>query len=94
MARSFDELKLEFSPLREDWRIIYQWPQTSACRYTEWIAEWLVECFPNIRLDTVDLRENLSFRVRLNTGIKQFTEKRFLRAMFNRRRARDMVVVF
>jgi hypothetical protein len=93
MARSLDKVTLmkELSLLQKDWYTIYQWPQTSACRYTEWLAEWLVDSFANIRLVTDGLRQMRSFRVedhggdiRLKTGIKQFTEKRFLRAMFNR----------
>jgi hypothetical protein len=91
MPRSLDTLMKEWSLLPKDWYSIYQWRPASTCGYTEWIAEWIVESFSNIRLVTDHLRQQRSFRVRdhrgqirLRTGIKQFAEKRFLRAMFNR----------
>src|SRR5688572_3548002 len=89
MALDRNALKSEWCLLQKDWYSIYQWERTSGYAYTEWIAEWIEESLPNIQLLILGLRQR-SFKVdghrgqiNLQTGIKQLTEKRLLRAMFN-----------
>ncbi|HET9101290.1 MAG TPA: hypothetical protein VFN62_12915 [Acidobacteriaceae bacterium] len=79
----------QWNSLNKDWYSIYQWGGTSSVRYTEWVAEWIVESFEDIQLEIKGLREK-GFKVidhrgqaKLSTGMGQFTEKRFVRAIFN-----------
>lgn len=72
-----------------DWYSIYQWPRVAAEPYTEQIASLIVSEINNIQLVVNGLRQD-TFRVNTHQGqaqlqnpIEQFTEKRFLRAMFN-----------
>jgi hypothetical protein len=89
MAPDATKLLRAWQSLPKDWYSIYQWEKLSRCGYTEWISQWIEQALPEIRLATTGLRQR-SFRVadhrgqiKLQTDIKQFTEKRFLRAMFN-----------
>jgi hypothetical protein len=91
MARSLEENKLrqEWNSLPKNWYSIYQWRRTCGIDYAERIAEWIVTSFAEIRLMTDGLRDK-NFKTRdhrgqatLNTGIGHFTEKRFVRALFN-----------
>ena len=91
MARGREEsiLRQDWNKVPKDWYSIYQWGGTSSVRYREWVAEWIVESFEDIQLETEGLREK-GFKVighrgqaKLSTGIGQFTEKRFVRAIFN-----------
>lgn len=73
---------------------IYQWKQTSRAGYLEWLAEWLVQSFPEITLVTTGVRSR-TFRVsdhrgqiKLNTAIGHLTEKRIVRAVFSAQRRR------
>ena len=88
---SKDELKAEWMALPKDWYSIYQWKPTSRAGYLDWIAGWIIESFPAIQLKTEGLRTR-SFKaadhrgqISLATGIEQVTEKRIVRALFNRR---------
>ena len=91
MTRGYekDKLKLAWNSVSKDWYSIYQWGRTSGAAYTEWIAEWIVESFDLIRLETAGLRmnrfktEDHKGQAQLQTDISQFTEKRFVRAVFN-----------
>jgi hypothetical protein len=85
-----DELALEWQSLHKDWYSIYQWEPTSRAGYLDWITEWITESFSEIQLNTAGLRTR-SFRVpdhrgqiSLSTDIEQTTEKRIVRALFNR----------
>lgn len=91
MPRGLDESTLlaEWLSLARNWYSIYQWPRTTGAGYTEWIAGWIGASFAKISLATDGLRDR-SLRVKahrgqihLKTPIKQFTEKRFVRALFN-----------
>jgi hypothetical protein len=91
MARGLgkDALENEWKSLSKDWYSIYhEWPRTSGISYTEWIAESIVRSFADIQLKTRGLRER-NFKIadhrgqaQIQTPIEQFTEKRFLRAIF------------
>lgn len=86
---SDDELNAEWSLLTKNWYSIYQWERTAGARYTSWIADKIDQTIADIKLCTDGLRER-SFRIKdhrgqikPNTDIRQLTEKRLLRAMFN-----------
>jgi hypothetical protein len=89
MTLDKDTLRQEWNSLEKDWYSIYQWDRTAGVGYTEWIAEWIGGSFTGIRLATDGLRkENFKTKAHrgqaeLETGIEQFTEKRYLRAIFN-----------
>ena len=89
MALDKTNLAEEWALLPKNWYSVYQWTRTSRPGYTEWIAEWIKTSIAGIRLEADGLRQR-SFRVpahrgqiKLQTDIKQLTEKRLLRAMFN-----------
>lgn len=91
MARSLSktEIEMEWQALPKNWYAIYQWERTKGAGYLEWIAEWIIAAFPQIQLLTDGLRSR-AFRVedhrgqiRLDSEIKQLTEKRLVRAMYN-----------
>jgi hypothetical protein len=84
-----DALRKEWDLLQKDWYSIYQWHGTCRAGYAEWIAQWIAESFADIRLVQDGLREQ-TFKTqahrgqaKLQTQIEQFTEKRFVRAIFN-----------
>ena len=93
MARGLSEIELksEWQALPRNWYDIYQWKGTSGADYLEWSAEWIFNDFSQIQLVTDGLRSE-RFRVKdhrgqisLQTEVKQITEKRLIRAMFNSR---------
>ena len=91
MARGLSDAVIEdeWQSLSRNWYDIYQWKQTTGEAYTEQVSEWIAQVFPEIELLTDGLRIR-SFRVpdhrgqiKLGSDIKQITEKRLVRAMFN-----------
>jgi len=91
-----DRRQKEWNSLPKNWFSIYQWSRTNNVRDTEWIAARIEESFDSIQLITDGVREN-NFKtpnhcgqVALNTEIGQFTEKRFVRALFNMERLQPL----
>jgi len=89
MAIGKATLLKQLDTVPKNWYSIYQWKPTSRIGYTEWIAERIEASVNDILLVEKDLRRR-SFRladhrgqIKLQTGIRQLTEKRLVRAMFN-----------
>lgn len=89
MVLDKNTLMQQWNSLNKDWYSIYQWHGTSRVGYTELVAKWIIELFDDIQLETKGLREK-DFRImdhrgqaKLSRSIGQFTEKRFVRAVFN-----------
>jgi len=83
------ELNDEWQDIKKDWYNIYQWGSLQRKSYSNIIADIIVNNFDCIKLVKDDLRQN-NFKIddhcgqaQLSTDIKQITEKRFLRALFN-----------
>lgn len=79
----------EFAALPKNWYSIYQWGRTARDGYAELVASLVTAWLDRIELDVTGLRSG-GFRLashrgqaKLRTGISQFTEKRFCRALFN-----------
>jgi hypothetical protein len=79
----------EFAVLPKNWYSIYQWDRTARDGYAELVASLIMAWQHQIELCITGLRQG-GFRVaahrgqaKLRTGIAQFTEKRFCRALFN-----------
>lgn len=92
--KSKNRLLNEWKKLDKDWYSIYNWHSLSRKTYSEYIASIIIKYFPKIKLLTKGLRTK-SFLLNehrgqsnLNTSIKQFTEPRFCRALFNLGRAK------
>lgn len=89
MASSEKELLAEFNSLPKNWHNIYQWDKCSRTSYIESIADILISQFDQIDWTEKGHRtENFrqyshNGKTNLSTDIKQFTEKRFCRALFN-----------
>jgi hypothetical protein len=84
-----NKLNAEWQNIKKDWYHIYQWGSLQRKSYSNIIAHIIVNNFDCINLVKDDLRQN-NFKIddhcgqaQLSTGIKQITEKRFLRALFN-----------
>lgn len=82
-------LNSEWQKIEKDWYNIYQWKSLKLKSYADDIADIIVNDFHLINLVKKDLRQN-NFKIddhcgqaQLSTPIAQFTEKRFLRALFN-----------
>ena len=87
--KSVTELRKEWHALDKDWYSIYQWPSLAVSAYTEETAALILAHYTEIRLNVVGLRQaNYALdahrgQCALQTNISQFTEKRFVRAMYN-----------
>lgn len=88
-GRTDADINQSWQSVSRDWYSIYQWGPVSRVGYCELMAELIHKDFDNIVLNTRGVRK-ANFRLcdhrgqcRLNTGIDQHTEKRFVRAVFN-----------
>ena len=86
--KSSVDLLREWRALPRDWYSIYQWPSIGASAYSERIAAHILAGFAQISLTVIGLRQR-DYAVAAHKGqsalateISQFTEKRFVRAMF------------
>ena len=84
-----EDLNTEWQDIKKDWYNVYQWGSLQRKFYSDDIANIIVNDFHHINLVKKDLRQN-NFKIddhcgqaQLSTDIKQITEKRFLRALFN-----------
>jgi hypothetical protein len=84
-----NKLNAEWQEIEKDWYNIYQWESLKRKSYADDIADIIVNDFHIIDIVKKDLRQN-DFKIddhcgqaHLSTPISQFTEKRFLRALFN-----------
>lgn len=82
------KINSEYSTL-DNWKDIYQWDILARKGNTEIISEMLIRDFHKIKWTDQGLRRN-NFKINnhkglchIQTSIKQFTEKRFCRALYN-----------
>lgn len=82
-------LKSEYSLVKNNWKDIYQWKRIASKGNTEVISKMLSNDFKTIKWSDNGLRTK-NFKIKnhkglcqIQTSIKQFTEKRFCRALFN-----------
>jgi len=82
-------LNTKWHEIEKDWYSIYQWKSLKSISYADDIADIIVNNFHLINIVKKNLRQN-NFKIdghcgqaQLSTPIAQFTEKRFLRALFN-----------
>jgi len=87
--KTSEELSYEWQDIKKDWYNVYQWGSLQRKSYSDDIANIIINNFHLINLVKKDLRQN-NFKIddhcgqaQLSTPIVQFTEKRFLRALFN-----------
>lgn len=89
--KSQKELLNEWKNIPKHWYNIYNWKSLSRKSYSDYIANIIVDNFDDIQLSMEGIRkENFRFKEhsgqsKLCTSIKQFTEPRFCRALFNLR---------
>ncbi len=91
MKLTKQEINEEFNRLPKNWNTIYQWTKCSHTSYIEFISEILLDQFDDINMNWTNYghrKENFKQDLHrgetyLSTDIKQFTEKRFCRALFN-----------
>lgn len=84
-----DDLKREWSSVSKDWYSVYQWPSLSTPIYSEQVAAFILDDYQRMRLNVKGLRQS-NYKISshrgqcgLQTDISQFTEKRFVRAMYS-----------
>lgn len=88
-GKSTDDLKREWGSISRDWYSAYQWPSLGMSAYSEQVAALILDDYQQMRLNVEGLRQSnyalTSHRGQcgLQTAISQFTEKRFVRAMYN-----------
>ena len=97
MAKTLDELRLEWAGIDKNWYSVYQWKSLANSTYGELIAPMILDDFDKIKLNTTGLRKG-NFQLsshqgqsQLQTEISQFTEKRFVHAMFNAHHERPII---
>lgn len=85
------EIDQEWKLLTKEWFEIYNWKILSRVGYSDYIAKLILRDFNLISLDRTGLR-NSNFKLNshkgqstLSTDIAQFVEKRFCRALYNKR---------
>jgi len=88
-GKSTADLQQEWAALPRDWFSAYQWPALGVSAYAEQVAALILQDYGRIVLNVQGLRQS-SYKMPfhhgqcdLQTTVAQFTEKRFVRAMYN-----------
>jgi hypothetical protein len=88
-GKSTDDLKGEWSSIAKDWCSVYRWRSLATSAYCEQVAALILQDYEQIGLNVQGLRQSNYAQTGhrgqcdLQTPIAQFTEKRFVRAMYN-----------
>lgn len=85
-----ETLTTEFKKVNDNWKDIYQWERVKSKGNTELISEMILNEYTKVNWTDIGLRKH-EFKIKnhigncqIQTSIKQFTEKRFCRALYNK----------